>query len=62
MIKKFVLWCLIILPKIGLACSSCNVEFSEDEKKSYLIATGMLVVIPFVLLWYLVKFHKKNYK
>jgi hypothetical protein len=60
-ISFILLLSLLSLQKI-LACSSCNVEFSAEEKNAFIIATALLILIPFVGGWFLFKFFKKKYQ
>jgi len=59
--KKIIFIVLMIFPYIGFACSSCNVEYSDAEKKAFFIATSMLIVLPFTLFFFLYRYIKKNY-
>jgi len=52
---------LISIPAAGHACSACNVEYSEAEKKAFFIATSLLIVVPFLLAFYLYKYLKGKY-
>ncbi len=59
--KKLVLILLILFPYLTFACSSCNVKYTEAEKKAFIIATSLLIILPFTVFYFIYKYIKKNY-
>jgi len=60
--KKIFLLIISLLPFASFACSSCNVDYSDAEKKAFVIATALLIILPFTAVYLVYKFLKKNYK
>jgi len=60
--KKVFLFIILLLPLVSFACSSCNVEYSDDEKKAFVVATALLIILPFTAVYLVYKFLKKNYR
>ncbi len=60
--KKLFLSFMALSPMAIFACSSCNVDYTDAEKKAFVIATLLLILIPFSIGFALYKFLKKSYK
>jgi len=60
--KKIFLFFLLFSPKFIWACSTCNVEYSDEEKRGFIIATLLLIFVPFALGFVIFKYVKKNYQ
>ncbi len=61
--KKYRLTLFVILfsTAYSRACSTCNVEFSAEEQAAFIVATGLLILMPIVGGWALFRFLKKKY-
>jgi len=60
--KKLFLLSLIFIPQFIHACSTCNVEYSEAEKRGFIIATLLLIITPFLIGFLIYKYILKNYQ
>jgi len=60
--KKLLLFSLLFIPQFIHACSTCNVEYSEAEKRGFIIATLLLIFTPFIIGFMIYKYISKNYQ
>jgi hypothetical protein len=60
--KIFITLITVLSGGYALACSTCNTEFTEEEKRAYILATILLLVIPFTIGYMVYRFVFKKYK
>jgi len=61
LMKKLFLSSLLFLPQFIWACSTCNVDYTAEEKRGFVIATLLLIITPFAIGFFIFKYLKKNY-
>ncbi len=62
MTKKLIPFLFFFIYQTSFACSSCNVEFSEEERLSFIVSVILLIVIPLLSAYFLFKWIKNNYR
>jgi len=52
----------ILFSEYADACTGCNREFTAEERQAYILATVMLITLPFGIGYLVYKFIFKQYK